>query len=66
MIEQSEQFFFSTYKNIVLIFSLIKRDCFDFFSIYKMVHSKYSTDKDKSSKNSIGEIMKNSELLCST
>ena len=31
-----------------------------------MVHSKYSTDKDKSSKNSIGEIMKNSELLCST
>ena len=31
-----------------------------------MFHSKYNRGKDKSSKNSIGEIMKNSGLLCST
>ena len=57
----------SSYKNIVLSFSRTRtaffQQYFFSFSIYKMVDSEYSTDDYKSSKISIGEIMKNPEML---
>ena len=51
--------------DIYKIFSLLKAFFFYFFwfSIYKMVDSKYSTGNCESSKISIGIVMKNTEML---
>ena len=49
---------------MVSIFSLLKAVfCCSSFSIHKIVDSKYSIDIYKSSKISIGTVMKNPELL---
>ena len=55
----------SRYKNIILIFSLIRTAFFNFFcfSICKIVDSEYGTDDYKPSKISIGTIIKNPEML---
>ena len=52
-------------KNIALISSLIKTVifCLFCFSIYKMADSEYSKNNNKSSKISIGTVMKNPEML---
>ena len=55
----------SRYKNIALLFSLLKTAFFYFFyfSIYKVVDNEYSTDYYKSSKINIAAVIKNLEML---
>ena len=55
--------FLSSYKNIVLIFSLIKTASFYYFcfSLYKINDCEYNTEDYKSSKISIRAIVKNPE-----
>ena len=59
----------SSYRNIILIFSLVRKGFLTFcFSLYEMVDSEYSTDNYKSwSSNkksiSVGAVIKNPEMV---
>ena len=57
----SQNSFFSSYRNIVLIFALVRTA--SFISLHKMVEIENSPDNYKMVKISIVTIIKNSEML---